>query len=81
MHYIHYHKPSLHPSLPNVTSTCTEPDRFNHILAEYGAPNQPLQNRSFDDLVAKAREEKSNVEMLLAMRYPDERMPGWLGSV
>ena len=59
--------------------SCQEPDRYERIIDDYGQPEQPLQNKSFDDLVQRAREEKSNVEGYLAMHGQD--LPDWLRSV
>jgi hypothetical protein len=43
-------------------------------MEDYGQPGEPLQHRSFDDLVQRAREEKSNVEA-------HHEVPEWLQSV
>lgn len=49
-------------------------DRYERIIEDYGQPGEPLQHRSFDDLVQRAREEKSNVEA-------QHEVPDWLQTV
>ncbi len=43
-------------------------------MEDYGQRGEPLQHRSFDDLVQRARQERSNVEA-------QHEVPEWLQSV
>lgn len=52
----------------------SDSDRYERIIEDYGQPGKPLQHRSFDDLVQRARQERSNVEAL-------HEVPEWLQSV
>lgn len=52
----------------------SDPDRYERIIEDYGQPGEPLQHRSLDDLIQRARGEKSNVEA-------QHEVPEWLQSV
>ena len=57
-----------------LIDTFSGDDRYERIMREYGKPGPKghLQDKSFDDLVQRARWEKSNQE--------DEQIPDWLRS-
>lgn len=54
--------------------TFPDPDRYERIREDYGQAGKPLQHKSFDDLVQRAREERSNIEA-------QHELPEWLESV